>query len=241
MNRDDTIRQAFTELAPGYEETMDRELKEFLGLSYSDVVDGLLTEAAPEPDAWLLDLATGTAFLARRLAGPVGARGRIVGLDITPAMLEGARDRIAAAGLSGAIHLVCATAMALPLVHDLFDVVFCAFGTHHMDLPLLLPELRRVLRPGGSLVLAAAGAPAIWRTRWVNALIGIFTFSVRLLGRSARLQAEAETLRDIRTSDEWHLLLTEAGFVDARVSESRSRRPWYPCALRIRAQATESG
>jgi ubiquinone/menaquinone biosynthesis C-methylase UbiE len=241
VNRDDLTLKAFTELAPVYEETMDRELRQFLGLDYREFTDRLVEEAALEPGDWVLDLATGTAFLARRLAGQGAAKGRVVGLDITPAMLEQARARIAGAGLSGTIHLICASGVALPLVHGLFDTVFCIFGAHHMDLSLLLCELRRVLRPDGSLMLAAAGAPATWRSPWANALIGTLIFCVRLLSRDARLQAEVEAIRSICTSDEWRALLSEAGFSDVDISECPPRRPWYPRALTIRAQATGGG
>ena len=61
--------------------------------------------------------------------------------------------------------------MQIPLGADSFDVVMCGLGTHHMDVPLLLSEIRRVLRSEGHLVMADVGAPAAWRTLWGRALV----------------------------------------------------------------------
>jgi SAM-dependent methyltransferase len=128
----------------------------------------------------------------------------------------------------------------MPLASDRFDVVLCTYGAHHMDPTALLAELRRVLRPGGRLVMAAAGAPAAWRARPARPLIEMLTASARLLDRHARMQAEVEAFRNIRTSAEWRRLLADSGFVHADVAERRPRRPWYPRDLRIKAQARES-
>ena len=102
---------AFTELAASYEATVDRELRTFWGLSYQVFVDQLVTRIPVRPGDLLLDLATGTAVIPRRLAAAVGAGGCVVGLDLTPAMLARARQQ----NRSGVVHtstgLVCGSAI----------------------------------------------------------------------------------------------------------------------------------
>jgi ubiquinone/menaquinone biosynthesis C-methylase UbiE len=96
MTDDGIIVEAFTELAPSYEETMDREIRSVWGLSYDQFVDRLIEAASineNEANA-VLDVATGTAFIPRKLAEKAEANNRIVGLDITLAMLEHGRKMI---------------------------------------------------------------------------------------------------------------------------------------------------
>ena len=154
MTPDDALLVAFSELAPDYERTMNRELEQYLGVGYQAFVEGLLDRAAVGPDDWVLDVATGTALIPRRLAVSRDGHGsgRAVGVDITPAMLNGGNRAIRAGNLSATAFLVGGSGMELPFAPQVFDVAVCAFGTHHMDAPRLLRETRRVLRPGGRLV-----------------------------------------------------------------------------------------
>lgn len=73
-----------------------------------------------------------------------------VGVDLSPAMLEVARHR-----LGDRIELVEAAAEDLPLDDGRFDAAFCSGTLHHVaDKALALAEMRRVLKPGGRLVVA---------------------------------------------------------------------------------------
>jgi demethylmenaquinone methyltransferase/2-methoxy-6-polyprenyl-1,4-benzoquinol methylase len=79
----------------------------------------------------------------------------VVGADFTAEMLDVARARVSAAGVgSAAIDYRLADAMALPFPDSSFDVVSIAFGIRNVSDPgLALREFRRVLRPGGRLVV----------------------------------------------------------------------------------------
>jgi len=237
MAGSDVITEAFTELAPRYEEIMDRELNEFWGLSYSEFVDRLIETASIEEGDVVLDVATGTAFIPLKLVGKVEARGRAVGLDITPAMLKHGRENVEATASSSCISLVCASAMAMPLVEGVFDVVICGLGTHHMDVPQMLSEMRRVLKVGGKLIMADASASVFWRSFWGIALLKILLLRYGLTHRSARTQAELEAFSNFRTTDEWHIILSDFGFTKIEITEFRARRPWYPCGVTMRAVA----
>jgi ubiquinone/menaquinone biosynthesis C-methylase UbiE len=237
MGDSSVIIEAFTELAPRYEETMDRELGEFLGLGYREFVDRLIEAASIEEGDVVLDVATGTALIPLRLADKVGARGRAVGLDITPAMLNHGRKNIEATGSSSCISLVCASGMAMPFVEGAFSVVMCGFGTHHMDVPQLLSEMRRVLKVRGKLIVAAAGVSSFWRSFLWIALLKVLLIGYGLTQKGARVQAEVEAIPNFRTADEWHTILSDSGFARIEMSKSRARRPWYPYALTVRAVA----
>lgn len=235
MTGNDTIIKAFTELAPRYEETMDRELGEFLGLGYQEFVDRLVEASSIEEGDVVLDVATGTALIPLTLVDRVGARGRVIGLDITPAMLKHGRKRIGATRSSSCISLVCASGMAMPFVKGVFDMVICGFGTHHMDVPQMLSEMKRVLKTGGDLVVAAAGVPAFWRSFLWIVLLKFLLIGYGLTKKGARVQAEVEAIPNFRTVDEWHTILSDSGFAKIEISKSQSRRPWYPYALTMRA------
>jgi len=237
MAGNDVIIEAFTELAPSYEETVDRELRQFWGLSYEEFVERLIEVAPINEGDVVLDVATGTALIPPKLVDKVGASGRIVGLDITLAMLKHGRKNLEATGSSSGISLVCASAMAMPFVEGVFDAVICGLGMHHMDVPQLLSEMRRVLKTEGELIMADVGASAFWRSSWGITLLKILLIRYGLTRRSARAQAEVEAFPNIRTADEWCTILSGFGFTKIEITKSWARRPWYPCALIMRAVA----
>jgi ubiquinone/menaquinone biosynthesis C-methylase UbiE len=237
MSDNDVVIEAFTELAPRYVETVDRELRQFWGLSYEEFVDRLIEVAPVNEGDVVLDVATGTALIPLKLVDKIGDRGRVVGLDITPAMLKHGRKNVEATGASSHINLVCASAMAMPFVEGVFDTVICGLGTHHMDVPQMLSEMSRVLKAGGELVLADVGASAFWRSFWGIALLKILLARYGLTRRSARAQAEVEAFPNICTAGEWRTILADFGFTKIEITESRARHRWYPCALIMRAMA----
>ena len=236
MTGSDTIVEAFTDLAPRYEEVMDGELRRYWGISYEGFIDRLIELASVNEGDVILDVATGTASIPRRLASVVAKSGRVVGLDVTLAMLEHGRKNIEATGASSCA-MVCASAMTIPLVEGAFDVVICGLGTHHMNVPQMLSEMKRVLKEGGKLALADVGASAFWRSFWGIALLKILLIPYRLTHRSSRAQAEQEAFPSVRTAGEWRAILSDIGFSKIEITESRARHPWYPCALTIRAVA----
>ncbi|MBE0616536.1 MAG: class I SAM-dependent methyltransferase, partial [Proteobacteria bacterium] len=99
----------------------------------------------------VLDLACGPGIVAEAIAPWVGA---LVGVDGTLEMVRLARARCAAKGLSNS-HFQAAWAENLPFRDAAVDAVVTRLSFHHFsDLPAVLAEVRRVLRPGGDLVVA---------------------------------------------------------------------------------------
>jgi ubiquinone/menaquinone biosynthesis C-methylase UbiE len=237
MTGSNIVIEAFTELAPSYEETVDRELRQFWGLSYGQFIDRFVGMMPVNKGDVVLDVATGTALIPLRIAGKVEAKGQVIGLDITLAMLRYAQKNIEAAGSSACINLVCASAMDMPFVEGTFDVVICGLGTHHMDVPKMLAEMRRVLRRGGKLIMADVGASAFWRSFWGIIWLRILLVRYGLTYRSARWRAELKAFPNIRTADEWRALLSGSDFTKIAITELKARHSWHPCALIMQATA----
>ena len=238
MTSSDAVVKAFTELAPRYADTMDRELRMFWGLRYKDFISQLVEIVPIRSSDVVLDVATGTARIPMTMVNQAEDGSVSVGLDITPAMLKYGLASIKANGLSSRIKLVCASAMDMPFSEGLFDMVICGFAMHHMDVPRVLSEITRVLKESGQLVLADVTAPSLWRASVASALLWIAALSYGLTHwRSARIRAEVAAIPNIRTVTEWRTILSDFGFEDIEiVAEFAGRRPWYPAVLALRAK-----
>ncbi|MBL0920561.1 MAG: bifunctional demethylmenaquinone methyltransferase/2-methoxy-6-polyprenyl-1,4-benzoquinol methylase UbiE [Phycisphaerales bacterium] len=122
----------------------------------------------------VLDAACGTGELTRTFARAprlgLGRPARVVGLDYTPEMLDLARAKPAIHGPDAPpVSYVQGDAMALPFGDGSFDVVSIAFGIRNVAEPArALAEFRRVLRPGGRLVILEFSRPSFPPAAWVN-------------------------------------------------------------------------
>ena len=106
------------------------------------------------PGDAVLDIGCGAGVDSLVAAHLVGTRGRVVGLDVTPAMVERARGHLARLGLANVTFQV-GDAEALPFPDNDFDAVI-SNGVFNLtlDKEKALKEAHRVLKPGGRLMLA---------------------------------------------------------------------------------------
>jgi SAM-dependent methyltransferase len=134
-------------------EAYDRYIMETFGDAFARL---LVDVAAPQPGERVLDVACGTGAAARAAASRVGPDGRVIGLDLNPAMLAMARaiPRTAEA----AVEWREADVTALPAEDAAYDLVLCHQGLQFFpDRAAALCEVHRVLAPGGRLALG------VWR------------------------------------------------------------------------------
>ncbi|HEX4606997.1 MAG TPA: methyltransferase domain-containing protein [Urbifossiella sp.] len=102
----------------------------------------------------VLELGFGTGNEILDLAGLVGPTGRVAGIDISPGMLAVANRKLAAAAPATAVDLRTGDARALPFGDGEFDAVYTSFTLELFpaeDIPTVLAEARRVLKPGGRI------------------------------------------------------------------------------------------
>jgi ubiquinone/menaquinone biosynthesis C-methylase UbiE len=238
VNEETNIQEAFTELAPSYYQTMDRELIQFWGISYPTFVDQLVRVASVKKGERVLDIATGTAVIPLKLSSMSRDPDRVVGLDITAAMLKQGRKTIARNCAINAIDLVCASAMDMPFADGIFDVVICGLGTHHMNVPRMLADVKRLLTKNGRLIISDVGATPFWRSLAGKAVLRLLMWQYGLSNHSARSKAEVEAFGNVRTASEWHTLLSDIGFTKVHINEIKPRLPWFPCGLTLQAEIT---
>ena len=106
----------------------------------------------------ILDIATGTGDLAIMMSqlNP----DRIVGLDISEGMLAVGQTKIDKANLSDKIEMVVGDSENIPFEDNSFDAITVSFGVRNFaNLDKGLKEIKRVLRPGGVLVILETSNP----------------------------------------------------------------------------------
>jgi ubiquinone/menaquinone biosynthesis C-methylase UbiE len=122
--------------------------------------------AAPVGYGWALDLGTGAGFTAFTMTE---FSSRVLASDPTLPMLHQTRRMGEERNLAG-LRLSQNVAEALPVADGVLDLVTCRVAAHHFtDFARALDEIRRVLKPGGVLVMADSVSPeddAV--SRWMN-------------------------------------------------------------------------
>lgn len=107
----------------------------------------------------VLDVATGTGDMAVMLARRF-PEALITGVDISEGMLEVGRQKLARLKLTGRVSLQPGDSEALPFSDNAFDAITVAFGVRNFEhLEKGLREMRRVLKPGGKLVVLEFSQP----------------------------------------------------------------------------------
>jgi ubiquinone/menaquinone biosynthesis C-methylase UbiE len=112
-----------------------------------------------EPGDRVLDVGCGTGYFVRMLAQAVGPTGSAVGVDAAPEMVAYARSR---SDKKATVSFDVGSAAALSFPDSSFDVVVSSLTMHHLAATDQLPavrEMRRVLKPGGRLLIAEFQAP----------------------------------------------------------------------------------
>ena len=172
------------------------------------------------PGQRALDVAGGTGDLTTGMAKQVGKHGLVVLSDINAAMLGEGRDRLLDDGIVGNVAVSLANAEKLPFRDSQFDCVTIGFGLRNVtDKPAALADMRRVLKPGGQLLILEFSRPVV---PLLKPLYDLYSFRVlpligklvakdedsyRYLAESIRMHPDQETLLG---------MLRDAGLEDCR-------------------------
>ncbi|NTU63030.1 MAG: methyltransferase domain-containing protein [Chloroflexi bacterium] len=171
------------------------------------VLDRLVELAHMQPTDRVLDVATGTGHTAFAFAPHVR---EVIATDLTPEMLVEGRRMKDEDGIIN-VEFQLADAHDLPFEDESFDVVTCRRAAHHFtDIRRALREMRRVLRPGGRLVIDDRSVP---EDDFVDAT----------LNRLDVLHDHSH-IREYRPS-EWERMMQEAGCKIESIESYTKHRP----------------
>ena len=167
----------------------------------------------------VLDVATGTADVAIDAARAVDGL-RVTGLDPSVGMLEVGRRKLRDGGLDDRIDLVVGDAQAMAFEDGAFDAACISFGIRNVpDRTLGLSEMRRVVRPGGKVVVLELGEPR----RGITAPFARFHIHHVVPRLGALLSGDreyrylAQSIRAFPEPEAFLGLMREAGLMDVRV------------------------
>jgi demethylmenaquinone methyltransferase/2-methoxy-6-polyprenyl-1,4-benzoquinol methylase len=164
----------------------------------------------------VLDIATGTADLLLSLFRRSRQVGSGIGIDMSPKMLELAREKIAGRQLDNKISLVRADALRLPFANGSFDAVTIGFGIRNVpDVPAALAEMHRVLKPGGKVLVLEFSLPRnrLMRRLYPFHLRGIIPrLGALISGDGYAYRYLNETVETFPYGDQFCDLMKQAGF-----------------------------
>jgi demethylmenaquinone methyltransferase/2-methoxy-6-polyprenyl-1,4-benzoquinol methylase len=178
-----------------------------------------LSQTGLRPGQRALDVASGTGDLGAGMARQVGREGLAVLTDINREMLVRGRDRLIDRGLAAQVAFVIANAECLPFADASFDCVTIGFGLRNVtDKPAALASMRRVLRPGGRLLVLEFSKPR----PEIRAAYDAYSFNVLprlggiVAGDAASYRYLAESIRMHPDQETLAAMISDAGFDGCR-------------------------
>ena len=175
----------------------------------------LVARSGLEPGGAALDVASGTGKVAADLHDRVGAYGRVLGVDLSPGMIDVARQRY---GDRPGLAYVVGDALALPTEDGAFDAATIAFGMRNLpDYRRGFEEMTRSVRPGGRVLCLEIARP---RSRLARFMRWWFDRVVPIIGRLAgQGDAYSYLVRSVQaypSPERIAEIMGEAGLVDVR-------------------------
>jgi demethylmenaquinone methyltransferase / 2-methoxy-6-polyprenyl-1,4-benzoquinol methylase len=121
----------------------------------------MIAELVSTQPKYILDVATGTGDVAINTIKQLKIKDlHIVGLDISPEMLNIGKKKIITEGMSGTIEMMVGDSENLPFENNKFDAITVAYGVRNFEnLEQGLSEMLRVLKPNGKLVVLEFSKP----------------------------------------------------------------------------------
>ncbi len=154
QGKKEQVTQMFDAISGNYD-GLNRVISFGIDVKWRKRVVAILKKKRPEN---ILDIATGTGDLAIQLT-KTGAK-KIIGLDISPGMLEVGKKKVRNKNLGNIIDLVVGDSENLQFEDNYFDAITVAFGVRNFeDLEKGLSEIYRILKPTGTFVVLETSVP----------------------------------------------------------------------------------
>ncbi len=154
LDKKKQVTQMFDTISKEYD-GLNRVISFGIDVKWRNKVVDIITKTKAST---ILDIATGTGDLAINLAKTDAKE--IIGLDISPGMLEVGRKKIADKKLDSKIKMMLGDSEYLPFEDNSFDAITVAFGVRNFeDLEKGLSEILRVLKPNGTFVILETSVP----------------------------------------------------------------------------------
>ncbi len=154
LGKKEQVREMFDTISKNYD-GLNRVISFGIDVKWRKRVVKFLQQKNPKS---ILDIATGTGDLAIALT-KTGAE-KIVGLDLSPQMLEVGKTKVNQKKLQETIEMIVGDSENLPFETGTFDAITVAFGVRNFEnLEKGLQEIFRVLKKGGYLVILETSVP----------------------------------------------------------------------------------
>jgi len=154
LGKKDQVATMFNNISKNYDD-LNRVISFGIDISWRKKVVQIVSKNNPQQ---ILDIATGTGDLALMMS--TLAPEKIIGLDISEGMLSVGKEKISKAQLNDKIEMVVGDSEDIPYADNTFDAITVSFGVRNfVNLDKGLGEIRRVLKPGGILVILETSNP----------------------------------------------------------------------------------
>lgn len=154
LGKKEQVTQMFDTISGNYDD-LNRVISFGIDIKWRKRVVSILKKKKPTN---ILDIATGTGDLAINLV-QTGAT-QIIGLDISPGMLEVGKKKVENKKLTQTIEMIEGDSENLPFADNTFDAATVAFGVRNFEtLDKGLAEIHRVLKPSGTFVVLETSVP----------------------------------------------------------------------------------
>ena len=210
------VNRFFSDIAPEYD-LANRVMSSGVDVLWRRYLARRVSISQPER---LLDLATGSGDVAFTLAKKVRSAREILGMDFCQPMLDVAVKKKTRARKGDLITFQQGDCLNLPLEDNSFDTVTIAFGLRNLeDRHLGLTEMKRVLRPGGRLLVLEFTQP----DRWIRNLYYWYLkrvipkLSGKITGNEDAYEYLSASIEQFPEKAELVRELEQAGFSDIRV------------------------
>jgi len=214
VSKKEAVRVMFDDISPKYD-FINHFLSFGIDYRWRKTLVSILKTYKPNS---VLDVATGTGDLA--IAIEHIKPQKIVGIDISEKMLEIGRQKINEKGLNQVITLRRADAEKIPFSDNTFEAITVAFGVRNFEnLELGLKEMKRVLRPGGVMLILEFSHPSLFPMKqlyWIYSRFVIPVMGRLISGNRKAYTYLPESVAAFPSGQKFVDILSGLGLINAR-------------------------